>query len=155
MREILFKAKLKDWKTNPKRNIWVYGYYLSRAETTYCFAEDYKKYPVKTLHFIAEERMTDWGLPNDFRLYEIDPNTLCQYTGLTDKNENMVYENDIVRMFYKDGEIDIGTIRYTDACVRFQYFEVNEMIGYGIDITCDMEVVGNVFDNPELIKSEF
>ena len=38
-------------------------------ETTYCFTEDYEKYPVKTLHFIAEECMTDWGLPNDFRLY--------------------------------------------------------------------------------------
>ena len=40
-REILFKAKLKDWKTNQQHNAWVEGYYLSRKETTYCFIEDY------------------------------------------------------------------------------------------------------------------
>lgn len=93
-REILFRAKLKDWKTNPNHNRWVHGFYLKRKETTYCFSEDYEKYPVKTLHFIAEECMTDWGLPNDFRLYEIDPDTLCQYTGANDKENNMIWEND-------------------------------------------------------------
>ena len=60
-REILFRAKLKDWKINPEHNRWVEGFYLKRKETTYCFTEDYEKYPVKTLHFIAEECMTDWG----------------------------------------------------------------------------------------------
>ena len=93
-REILFRAKLKNWKINPEHNRWVEGFYLKRKETTYCFTEDYEKYPIKTLHFIAEECMTDWGLPNDFRLYEIDPDTLCQYTGMNDKENHKIWEND-------------------------------------------------------------
>ena len=93
-REILFRAKLKDWKTNLEHNRLVEGFYLKRKETTYCFTEDYEKYPVKTLHFIAEECMTDWGLPNDFRLYEIDPGTRCQYTGMNDKENHKIWEND-------------------------------------------------------------
>ena len=96
IREILFKAKLKDWKTNPQQNKWVEGYYLSRKETTYCFTEDYERNPVKTLHYIAVDSMTDWGLPNEFRCYEIDPDTLCQYTGQNDIDNNMIWENDCV-----------------------------------------------------------
>lgn len=94
MREILFKAKLKDWKTNPQQNKWVEGYYLSKKETTYCFTEDYERNPVKTLHYIAVDSMTDWGLPNEFRLFEIDTDTLCQYTGQNDTEGNKIWEND-------------------------------------------------------------
>lgn len=58
MREILFKAKLKD------RNQWVEGFYCSMRETTYCFAEDYERHPVPLRHMIAVDTMTDWGMPN-------------------------------------------------------------------------------------------
>ena len=74
MREILFKAKLKDWQTNPKHNKWVEGFYCNKQETTYCFESDYEKFPVKTQHYIIQERMLDWGLPNEFRLIENNEN---------------------------------------------------------------------------------
>ena len=95
MREVLFKAKLKDWNTNPQQNKWVEGYYLSRKETTYCFTEDYERNPVKKLHYIAVDSMTDWGLPNEFRCYEIDPNTLCEFTGMLEgKSKKKIWEHD-------------------------------------------------------------
>ena len=136
MREILFRAKrLKD-------KIWVEGSLLVLdADSGYCFiTQPYKSastLPVKDLIY------------NHTHL--VDPETVCQFTGMTDRNGKKIWENNIVQMFYRDGETNVGTIRYTDECVRFQYYEGN-IIGYGIDITCDMEVIGNIFDNPELLK---
>ena len=75
MRDILFQAKLKD------TNYWVEGFYCSMRETTYCCEEDYKRHPVPLHHLIAVDEMTDWGMPNRLRLYEINTETLCQYTG--------------------------------------------------------------------------
>lgn len=148
MREILFKAKLKDWKTNPQQNKWVEGYYLSRKETTYCFTEDYEKNPVKTLHYIALDSMTDWGLPNEFRLFEIDPDTLCQCTGLIDKNENKIWENDIIKE-YCNGLVgrliwDVSTSTY-----KLEGFGDDYKIE---DANIEWEVIGNIFDNPELLE---
>ena len=166
IREVLFKAKLKDWKTKPQQNKWVEGYYLSRKETTYCFTEDYERNPVKTLHYIAVDSMTDWGLPNEFRLYEIDPDTLCQ---LIQTDKIRVWENDIVSW---DDEDFTSVIRYDEENARFVFddyetkgclmeygwdenageFGVVDTNGFDDFYSFGFEVVGNIFDNPELLK---
>ena len=53
MRDILFRAKLKD------TNYWAEGFYCSMRETTYCCEEDYKRHPVPLHHLIAVDEMTD------------------------------------------------------------------------------------------------
>lgn len=111
MREILFKAKLKDWKTNPQQNKWVEGYYLSRKETTYCFTEDYERNPVKSLHYIAVDSMTDWGLPNEFRCYEINPDTLCLYTEQNIEKDK-IWENNILEYDGEGCAKCIGVVKY-------------------------------------------
>ena len=173
MREVLFKAKLKDWKTNPQQNKWVEGYYLSRKETTYCFTEDYERNPVKTLHYIAVDSMTDWGLPNKFRCYEIDPDTLCQYTYQNDVNGNKIWENDIC--VDKEEEITY-LVTYSEEWSKFELTEygmIGQLMEYGWDetaggfgeVSCEGFInylklsewfiaVGNKFDNPELLKGE-
>lgn len=176
-REILFKAKLKDWKTNPKHNRWVEGFYLKRKETTYCFAEDYEKFPVKTLHFIAEECMTDWGLPNDFRLYEIDLDTLCQCTDLNDRHKTKIFENDVIEIVsspkrsYKyliwwnremsltdaiplDGIDFNGNDYWNGHYPNFHYETFCTMLQDPWGDFADVRVVGNIIDSPELIKGE-
>ena len=131
MREILFRAKRIN------NGEWVEGNGIHYP----------KSFNWKGTCWIdgMRERANDW--------VQVDLETVCQYTGMTDKNGSKVWENDIIQMFYRDGETNVGTIRYTDECVRFQYYEGN-IIGYGIDMTCDMEVIGNVFDNPELMKGD-
>ena len=74
MREILFKAKRLD---NGK---WVEGYYIKRPND-----------PAGEKHYIATVGNCQW--------YEIDPNTLCQFTGLTDKDGDKIWENDIVDVY--------------------------------------------------------
>ena len=174
-REILFRAKLKDWKTNPEHNRWVEGFYLKRKETTYCFTEDYEKYPVKTLHFIAEECMTDWGLPNDFRLYEIDPETLCEIIGWSDRHKTKIFENDIVELVSSPKHSNKYLIWWnremclTDAVPlddisfngndywngrhpNFHYETFCVMLQDHWGDFSDVKVIGNIIDNPELVK---
>lgn len=54
------------------------GFYFAMPRTTYCFSEDYKRFPVKICHFILFDEMTDWGLLNRPKSATIDPSTLVQ-----------------------------------------------------------------------------
>lgn len=146
-REILFKAKRKD---NGK---WVEGYYCKLDETTYCISEDYERHPVPTHHYILYETMTDWGLPNRFLQFEIDPDTLCQYIGLTDKNGEKIWENDIVRRtdLHVVSESSVGFIEYDLENTSF-LIHWTDKVEYSPTYHWKdrLEVIGNIFDNPDL-----
>lgn len=139
MREILFKAKLKGI------NHWIEGFYCSMRETTYCFAEDYERHPVPLHHLIAVDEMTDWGMPNRLQLYEIDPETLCEYTGLTDKNGKKIFENDLVR--YRDTVSTVQYGEYNCSCCNGVYGWFFD--GGDIRENESYEIVGNKFDDTE------
>lgn len=96
---------------------------------------------------------------------KIDPKTLCQYTGLTDKNGNKIWENDIIK--YHFGEI-YAPIKYGyyQNCFDSQKTEhvgfyvdwtgdkcLRKDLGYWIDMVYAMPV-GNIFDNKELLQEE-
>lgn len=149
MREILFKAKRKD---NGK---WIEGYYYKMSETTYCFKEDYERKPVSEHHYILQERMTDWGLPNQIVQIEIDSETLCQFTGLCDKNGKKVWENDILMAHldesypedatYETVEWNVaGWVTHETDSTDRQYLDEFDLEHY--------EAIGNIFDNPELAQ---
>ncbi len=144
MRELLFKAKRTyDGK-------WVEGFYCNMSETTYALAEDYDKEPVPVHHYITQETMTDWGLPNRMYLTEVDPETVCQYTGLTDKNGNRVWENDIVKT--NSGRI-CKVIWFSSP--QHQGWDLIPLEGKSpapskYNLWSELAVVGNVFDNPGL-----
>ena len=152
MREILFKAKRKD---NGK---WVEGYYCKLDETTYCISEDYERHPVPTHHYILYETMTDWGLPNRFLQFEIDPDTICQFTGLIDKNGEKIWENDICDR--KEKYPEIVTYNKGDWQLDYSYVFGKEMhtdacnLGFYVCERDCVEVIGNIFDNPDLLEVE-
>lgn len=129
-REILFKAKRID------NGEWVEGQY---AYTTNPLTEDGK--PIK--HLICNGT----NIFNDL----IDPDTLCQYTGLTDKNGKKIWENDIVELPDEEGYF---TCEWEEGTARFV------MNGDGLTVDFDnywsyqTEVAGNIFDNPELLEVE-
>ena len=151
MREILFKEKLKD------RNQWIEGFYCSMRETTYCCAEDYERHPVPLHHLIVVDEMTDWGLPNKLRLYEIDPETLCQCTGLRDKNGRLIFEHDILearldKCFPEDiTHVEVAWTGFCWALKEDHGCDTNVMDESDGEI---WEVVGNTIDNPELLREE-
>ena len=155
MREILFKAKLK---TNDR---WIEGFYCSMRETTYCIKEDYDRNPVPIHHCIAVDEMTDWRLPNKLRLYEVDPEIICQFTGLCDKYGNKIWENDIVKTasdIYAQVKFGLYTTGFAlEECNQGFYVDFSDEtylrheLGYWNN---KVEVRGNIFDNPELLQEE-
>ena len=83
---------------------------------------------------------------------DVYPETVGQYTGLTDKNGKKIFEGDIVKInLYEPSRFyEIGYIKYDYFKTRFVF--CTDEGDYGIDITCVFEVIGNIHDNPELLK---
>lgn len=97
----------------------------------------------------------DDGAPHDYDVVEVDQSTICQCTGLKDKNGKLIWENDIVRdeqgNFYK-AFWQNNYYQFSWVCVKTDVF----LIGTKWDLwsikSFEIEVIGNKFDNPELLE---
>ncbi len=134
MREILFKAK---WKDNGE---WVEG----------CYTE----YKGKT--FIGIDIFNVFALPA-IRWLEVDPETLCQFTGLCDKNGNRIWKNDILMAHLDESypeDVTYETVEWGFAgWVAHETGSTDRKYIDKFDLE-HFEVVGNIFDNKELLQEE-
>lgn len=131
MREIIFRGKRKD---NDK---WVYGYYCR------CGWTGMEKDVIIPSYASA--------------LYGIDviPETVGQYTGLTDKNGTKIFEGDIVK-YYGICKLIIGVVKICEEDFSGLYGVCGAFTdGSGTTLLrskIDYQVVGNIYDNPEQIQ---
>lgn len=138
-REILFRGK------GVETNEWVYGAYI---------LEKYSNTP-----YIC---CFEYGTFVTIKQVEVVPETVGEFTGLTDKNGKKIFEGDIVNYgdcpasdYYRETiVVNCGAIEFSDGAfyvTERQTVEMNDLIYYG---TMDCEVVGNKFDNPEFLSKE-
>ena len=142
MREILFKAKQID------NGEWIEGSLIDLDnDSGYCYiVQPYKKASILPIIFLITDRMK-----------LVDPETLCQFTGLCDKNGKKIWENDIVLViyenrYYEKKELSTGKIVFTRGTWYIGGKVCNELYAIDEDAIFQVEIVGNIFDNPELLQ---
>ncbi len=146
MREIIFRGKRMD------NGEWVYGWPF--ADTADCSLKKVGKCVCP--HDGSEYFIVEWV--DDFHEYEereVIPDTVGQYTGLTDKNGKRIFEGDIVKTsdITHEGVIQIPGESFEIAMRKgcwamvagedWDFLETNH--------EC-IQVIGNIHDNPELLK---
>ena len=133
MREYKFRGKNKDIG-------WVYGQIA---------------YDINGNAYIIQEVELDssYGLEETILFatmwYRVDKETVGQYTGLHDKNGKEIYEGDIVKSFFVDTD-EAGNEIYKYYIIEVKYDEV--LCSYKIDKFMNLEVIGNIYENKELLN---
>ena len=137
MREILFRGKRVD------NGEWVYGYYCPCV---------FGNFPAEPAIIDADELKKGKWAP-----VKVNPESVGQYTGLTDKNDKKIFEGDICKTYFESytrswEEVGVVTefrgaygIESADG-KHFRAF-INETV-----YARSCEVIGNIHDNPELLE---
>ena len=132
-REILFHGKNRTTKQ------WVEGYYLKRGEAT-------------LIYDVVQQGCGHF----------VDPQTVGQYVNRTDKNGRKIFEGDVLKYFQRFPEEDLEDVMavYFEECIcgfMLKHRKPNEIPDLPTDLPSQsemkyFEVIGNVYDNPELLE---
>ena len=135
----LFKAKFDD------SDRWVKGQ-LVEVNGTYLIIPNH-----------ASKILAGWFSTSN--IVEVKKDTICQCTGLKDKNGKLIWENDVVGFWdtysTENGQAEmdcIGKVVWDDETISFQV--TNRLSAESYEVLDECSVIGNIFDNPELLESE-
>jgi uncharacterized phage protein (TIGR01671 family) len=142
----LFKAKRLD------NGEWVIGYYGVIGKRNVIIEEYAENYYCPDT---CESRHGN-------QIHEVNSKTICQCTGLRDKNGGRIWENDIVKFdtycYEKLASSIISQIKWCNDLCALSLVVNNRgtrgTLGHLLNLNNEGEVVGNIFDNPELLESE-
>lgn len=133
-REILFRG------VRPDNGEWVYGYLL---EAVNCITD-------KKSTFIVEQDATYFGYGEFAGSFEVIPETIGQFTGLVDKNGNKIFEGDIIAKGF-----DRYEVRWNAEQMRWgTYLNDYELAGFTKFSEPFFEIIGNIYENKELLEVE-
>lgn len=135
----LYKAKTTPKEKGEFNNVWVTGNLIVSNGKYYI-------HPVGNVVNVKNE------IGRIIVMHEVIPDTICQCTGSKNKNGKLIWENDIVKgKYYDNGKSHrhIGQVKYT--CEAYKVVGVKQYTGYHARLDGSYEVIGNIFDNPELL----
>ena len=134
MREILFRGKAKAIAGCPYNN--------GKSDGEWVFGHIFPDLGAMKIRQFEPDRPEC----ND---YEVDPETVGQYTGLTDKNGARIFEGDILTI---ENEGVYAAIKYNESNAAF-YVEDEDHEDYlGEAWETDVVIIGNIHDNPDILK---
>lgn len=156
----LFKAQRLD------NEEWVTGHYVKGLDMY-----------DKEVHLIFGPNTMFYSSGETDGWYKVDPSTICQCTGLKDKNGKLIWENDIVRFKHEKFDFEDELEPFERTCLpskkeykrnyvvefcntpthyglRFRNGSIWFMVHKMTIVMHDTEVIGNIFDNPELLESK-
>lgn len=133
MREIIFRGKQDDGE-------WICGGAVHQT--------DFYGDKVDRWYIIDGTETNDYDIGEPIRVI---PETIGQYTGLTDKNGKKIFEGDIVRIVYIDDTIYL--VEWNDDEAAFKVVNNDCARSFVLNLWGrDVEVIGNIHDNPELME---
>ena len=143
MREIFYKAKRTD------NGEWVEGYYFKFMDKSYI--TDMERTFMEA--FYTQKSVVDFHM----RAYEVEADTVCRCTGIRDCNVDKIWENDVVRYYDDLAEMEKeDLIKWNETYASFTRLHESKM---GLQYLCidrriakRCKVIGNIFDNPELVE---
>jgi uncharacterized phage protein (TIGR01671 family) len=133
MREILFRGKSKD-------SDYTYGHWV-HGNLEYSFGDDYDRYMIEDLYKNSRNP----------KLHLVNKATVGQYIGLSDANGEMIYEGDIIESVsgYRHlvmYDADTASFKATRGEVQMCDITITWIAKF------ELKIIGNMFDNPELLK---
>ena len=158
MREILFRGKRLD------NGEWVEGSFLRDGEAHRLVRQE--GLPFSDCYIVPKTERDNvrtylsQGILLGVIAYHVDPSTIGQYTGLTDKNGKRIFEGDVVAQswydFYEPADDSFGEVVFYVADCSFSVLDLNKneimSIGHGRACHYEVEIIGNIHDNPELLE---
>ena len=134
MREILFRGKLTD------DSKWGYGCLLDKI---------YGAVPA-----IMSQQSVDDAFNLEFEYDHVQEKTVGQYTGMKDKNGKRIFEGDIVTGLFSFGMEIKAVVVFQDGAFGLQWIRggAEQFSAFTSICNVEFEVIGNIHDNPELLK---
>lgn len=139
MREILFRARTISEDEYMDSGEWIEGFYT-------CFNGDEHRIYTGYSETDCGDHYPDW--------FNVIPETVGQYTGLTDKNGKRIFDGDIVTGLFLFGLSVNAVVTFKDGAFGLEWYRGNVKTFDAFTSICNVEheVIGNIHDNPELMN---